>query len=364
MPFDPVEVQQAVIEIEELKARVGGFFETLDEALEQLTSGQEHKISALPRWALEKRDIKIGITPDNRGIAIRIMPNPGFDDDSVTARVLSSRQDLVDVLAPWEPSFAPTDLRNIPFFLIGETYGIEANNPLAAPVLDDPSITAYGDLAAALAHFTPENAKSEAISLWNNVLSGGGAERSFIRGANAVFGKFRAIIKRKAFLERKIHRFLEGHACLLLPAFRRFLYDHPLYLGDEVRKADFILEREAGTPPFLVELESPVHKVFRKNGELTAQANHAISQIAEWVAFIDKDAKRNAAGDFAFLAGPKLRLVVIGRGLEHRQRLLDTRFRDTTIWTYELLLDQAKSRWNDQIAEQYRVLELNPIRPF
>lgn len=353
-----------MIQIEELKAQVRGFFETLDKALEQLTKGREHQISALPRWALEKRDIEIGITPDNRGIAIKITPNESLDQDSVRARVLSSRQDVADVLAPWEPDFAPSDIPNIPFFLIGETYGIEASNPLAAPVLDDPSITAYGDLTTALVYFTAENVKREAVSLWSNVLSGCGARGSFIKEAKAVFGKFGAMIKRKAFLERRIHRFLEGHACLLLPAFRRHLYDHPLYFGDEVRKADFILERELGTPPFLVELESPVHKVFRKNGELTAQANHAVSQIAQWVEFIDKDAKRNAVGEFAFLAGPKLRLVIIGRGLDHRPRLLDTRFRDTTIWTYDLLLDQARLRWNDHIAEQYRVLGLNPIRPF
>lgn len=72
----------------------------------------------------------------------------------------------------------------------------------------------------------------------------------------------------------------------------------------------------------------------------------------------------NATGELSFLAGPKQRLVVMGRGLEKRSQLENTRFSDTTFWTYELLLAQARERWNEQLDEQYRLLGLTPQRPF
>ena len=114
----------------------------------------------------------------------------------------------------------------------------------------------------------------------------------------------------------------------------------------------------------LIELESPVYNIFRKNGDLTAEANHAKGQIAGWVSFIDQDARTNASGEFSFLAGPKQRLVVMGRGLEDRSRLENTRFSDTTFWTYELLLAHARERWNDQIEAQHKLVGLPPHRPF
>lgn len=114
----------------------------------------------------------------------------------------------------------------------------------------------------------------------------------------------------------------------------------------------------------LIELESPVSQIFRRNGDLTAQANHAKGQIAEWVSFIDQDARTNASEEFSFLAGPKQRLVVMGRGLEERDKLEKTRFSDTIFWTYELLLAHARERWNDQIETQHNLVGLAPQRPF
>jgi hypothetical protein len=62
------------------------------------------------------------------------------------------------------------------------------------------------------------------------------------------------------------------------------------------------LERDAGLPALLIELETPAARIFTKRGEPTKETNHAKAQIAEWVRFIETDS-RNTAGDMAFLRG-------------------------------------------------------------
>jgi hypothetical protein len=76
------------------------------------------------------------------------------------------------------------------------------------------------------------------------------------------------------------------------------------------------------------------------------------------VKFIDRNPQENAAGPFDFLVGPKHRLVIIGRGLEQRERLLDTRHSDTSVWTYHLLIDQAKRRWATKLNDARQVIGL------
>ena len=150
----------------------------------------------------------------------------------------------------------------------------------------------------------------------------------------------------------------------ILPNHKNCFFEHKFYLNNEVKIADFVLEREQGMSSLLIELELPVHKVFTKKYDLTHQANHARKQISDWVSFIDKDSARNASGEFSFLSGPKDRLVIIGRGLEHRERLIDTKFDGVTFWTYEMLIEEAKIHWNNHISNQYKLLGLEETRPF
>jgi len=213
--------------------------------------------------------------------------------------------------------------------------------------------------------FGIEQAKIDAINFWNCAKKGIEPEKSsYIQEVRNVFSKFQAIIKRKALLERRIHRFIYQHADVLLPSHKRCLFEYELYLGNEKRKADFILEREEGFPPILIELENPHHKVLTQKNDLTVHANHARDQIAEWVSFIEQDSSRNASGEYSFLTGSKERLVIIGRGLENRDRLIDTKFSETLFWTYDILHNEAKIRQNKRIASQYSMLGLKAIEPF
>ncbi len=131
-------------------------------------------------------------------------------------------------------------------------------------------------------------------------------------------------------------------------------------MGNEVRVADFILKRNGGFPPLLIEIENPAHRLFIKSGDLSSHANHARSQLAEWNSFISQDS-RNVQGKFAFLAGPKEGLVIIGKGLDEKDRMLNTRFSGTLFWTYDFLILYARMRWNSVLETQCKLLGIQNV---
>ncbi len=114
-------------------------------------------------------------------------------------------------------------------------------------------------------------------------------------------------------------------------------------LNRQIRKADFVLERESGMPALLIELENPVHNIFTKRGEYTSQANHARAQIAEWVKFIDENPQENASGDLSFFKRKKKNgSSSWDVDWKIKKKMLDSRYSDTMIWTYDLLIAEAK----------------------
>jgi hypothetical protein len=374
------------------QALVAGYYRVLDESLETLADKREGKLSELPGFALTTREIEIGITPNGRGVLIKVTPREDLSEDQVFWQELSSPEDIARMAEPFglssgsrgstsisliaggrppirdaESRISPDQLSAWPFIMMGDiTVQAPGGSPLLPPVIGSSPYLGFGRADQARHSFEGDAAKEKALELWNNILAGGvtTAAGSFVETARGVFGKFAAIVKRKAFLERRIHRFLNDHSELLLPPYVRCFFEHKLVAGNETRRADFILQKQAGFPALLIELESPVHGIFRADGHLTAEANHAVAQIADWVRIIDSDSVRNASHDLSFLGGPKDRLVVIGRGLEDRKKLLQSRFSGTTVWSYELLLEQARARWNNQLVAQQRLLRLPEVEPF
>lgn len=352
--------------MQKLKETILNYLNAVDSSIEVLSKKSEGKISGLPSWVLEKRKVIIGLTSDNEGVVIKIIPLQELEEDTVIFKEIKSIEEINEILSPmnYQGSLPNKLPRNNDFVLFGDISVVEADNPLAVPVIDNRCLIGWGRKDGFFALFNIEKAKKEAIEHWNNAIHGIKRNRSFIQEVRSVLNKLQAIIKRKAFLERRIHRFINEYSSILLPNHKRCLFEHKLYLGNKVRKADFILEREQGLPPILIELESPVHKVLRKNNDLTAAANHARQQIMEWISFIEKDPIRNASGEYSFLLGPKEKLIIIGRGVEYKERLIDTKFDGVTFWTYSMFIEEAKMRLNNHIASQYEMLGLKPARPF
>ena len=249
--------------------------------------------------------------------------------------------------------------------LMGDMLVTGAENPLSMPALNNKFLIGFGRRKGFFEVFDDNKAKQEAIDLWNKcIIPNADQQTSYVVEVSRILDRIQAIIKRKAFLERRVHRFINEHNRILLPNYNNCFYEHVLIRNGEKRKADFILEREHGLPPLLIELESPVHKVFTKKGDLTAPVNHARQQITEWVSFIDTEPQSNAQGEFGFLSGPKERLIIIGRGLENRAKLIDTKFDGTVVWTYDVFIEEARKRLNDNYANQCELLNMPVNKPF
>ena len=340
------------------------YFSCLDESLNVLSLHSEGELVGLPSWVHCTRRIIIACTEDGEGVAIKVVPDNSLEMDEVTIVEIRSKEDLNRILAPMSYGGAPLNrLQENSFMLIGDMT-VTTANPLDIPAMDSRLLFGFGRKKGFETSFSIEKAKEEAIGLWNARLSKSEGSKSYVREVKNILYKFQAIIRRKAFLERRIHRFINEYAHILLPPHKRCIFEHIFYRNRDFRKADFVLEREQGFPPILIELESPVHKIFTKNLDLTAQANHEKSQISEWIAFIDSDTARNAKGDFYFLTGLKERLVIIGRGLEYRDRLLETKYDGVVFWTYDILFEEVRGRLNDNYASQCAMVGLSPKKPF
>lgn len=236
------------------------YFAVLDQALERLSNRKEGSISNLPSYALKRRRIKLGVTADGSAVAIKFEPDDTLAQDDIEQVFLTSVVDANTIIAPFR-----TEAQNLAsiaksaFYFVGGVVEYSSRDPLVPPSHQDHSMIACGSGEQASIAFTPEGAKYEAIAMWNYALLGKKSSGNFVLEAQSIFSAFASLIKRKAFLERRIHRYLRDHSKLLLPSHVACFFEHEIRLGNEIRSADFVLKREAGIPPMLIELESPVY---------------------------------------------------------------------------------------------------------
>lgn len=341
------------------------YYDQIDLSLDKLSNHFESDLVNMPDWCMSYKKVIVGLSEDKKVVAIKVIPDESLNTSVLEERVLNTIDDVNNLLDTWKlHGYTLDKLKKTPFFMIGGMVVVPIDNPIEQPVFEDRPLIGYGSTESLVSTFTLEKAREEAVNFWSNSKHFKNQPGNYVQNVQGVIRKFRAIVRRKSFLERKIHRFINGHARILLPSNTAHYFEHKLYFYKEFRIADFILKREEGLPPILIELESPVHNILKKDMDLTAEANHARNQIIEWVQFIDRDSKTNANGEFSFLAGPKDKLVIIGKGLKNREQLENKRFGDTTFWTYDIFLENALDRLNDDIENQYKIVGMNAIRPF
>lgn len=225
------------------------YFKALDDAIERLSKGREGALSNLPAYALKKRRIKLGVSADGSVAAIKFEPDPFLTNDDIQQVTLTSVADVNAVIARFRTEAkSMASLANSNFFLAGSVIEYSSSNPLVPPAHEDPSMIGCGSGQQASMAFRPEGAKLDAIAMWNYALLGKKSSGNFLHETKGIFNTFASIIRRRAFVERRIHRYLRDHAVLLLPAHVRFFFEHELRLGDEVRRVDVILQREPVNP--------------------------------------------------------------------------------------------------------------------
>lgn len=345
---------------EKMKELILSYFSELDTSVEVLSQKAEGHIPGVPSWVLCNRKIVIGEIKEADFIVIKVIPDKGLESDVIEELVIRNDRELQDLTFPWKSDFKIDHPPKPPFgFMLGDMQIIKQENKISAsPSVEFNGIIGIFSNDNISATFSIEQAKKDAINFWNAALNNFPKNTSFLDNLRKIFDRFESIIKRKAFLERRIHRYIKEYAKFLLPDFKKVFFDHELILHGEKRFADIIIQGNTGLPALLVELENPAVKIFKKSSELTAEANHARNQISEWIRFIEQNPE-NTDGEMDFLNGPKQRLVIMGRGLEFLKEMVNSKYTDTIMWTYDLFLKEAKDRWNRIIIEQCKLLGIS-----
>lgn len=354
------------------------YFNTIDSSLEELSHLAEGEITSLPSWAITCRHVAIGYTPSGRICIMKVVPNIPGDGNKIEALEIADQETLEKLISPMDwlsktfgDSFKSPTIERLEalsedhFEVIGDLLILpQDENPLGHSASLN-FMLATGGAAKLHEYLSVENAKKEALEFWNaRNQPSPTKKKNYILETSRILEKLSAIIKRKSWKERKVHRFINEHRRLLLPSHSECYYEHKFSFGDEVRIADFILRREDGLPALMIELESPNHEVFTKKGEPMQSINHGGFQIHEWDMMIRRDPFRNASGEFEFLVEKRNKLVVAGRRSDRHSKILDKNFGDLTIWTYEDFIDQAKERLNNDYASNCKLLGLPESRPF
>jgi hypothetical protein len=145
--------------------------------------------------------------------------------------------------------------------------------------------------------------------------------------------------------EEPVHQFLRKHPELISPTSERHWSKVPFGAG----VSDFVF-REPYNDYELVEIESPVRELFRKDGQEREDLTHAIRQIRDWVRYIE-DNKRTVEVELGLtgISTNPRRLIVIGRSgslTDQNRRTLTTLQNEQPklrILTYDDLLTGARA---------------------
>jgi hypothetical protein len=160
---------------------------------------------------------------------------------------------------------------------------------------------------------------------------------------------FKAILDELAQLldgpEEPAHQFLKQHPEIISPTHTAAWSKLPL--GNRV--TDFVF-REPSNDYLLVEIESPLRELFRKDGQQREELTHAFNQIIDWRIFIENNLQKvqEEIGLVGMSANPRS-LIVIGRSSslteENRRKLatLQGQIPRLRILTYDELIQTSKA---------------------
>jgi hypothetical protein len=206
--------------------------------------------------------------------------------------------------------------------LLGDEYWRPEYGPLWAEI----------DILGAVAS---ENIKQSNL---NNLDSRGATRKSYA----ALLTEFERLLNG---LEEPVHQFLKQHPELLCPTASKSMSKVPF--GDRV--SDFVF-CEPPNDYLLVEIEAPIRKLFRKDGQQRQELTHAINQILDWIRYINdhKPEVEQELGLIGISSNPRA-LVVIGRSASltdddgRKLIMIQARHNNLRILTYDDLLATARS---------------------
>ncbi|HLM02710.1 MAG TPA: Shedu anti-phage system protein SduA domain-containing protein, partial [Pyrinomonadaceae bacterium] len=159
-----------------------------------------------------------------------------------------------------------------------------------------------------------------------------------------LFQAFKSLLDSNPEREEVLQQFLKENPSLLCPSYIKLF--PKLALGNHI--TDFVF-REATGDYLLVELERSTLRLFKNNGDLSADLNHALGQITDWKRYIEDNLPsiQRELGLTEISSNPKS-LVVIGRSQtlssDNKRKLatIENERPKTKILTYDDVLQNAK----------------------
>ncbi len=345
------------------------YYETIDESIDNLSKLNEGKLSKILDIYLTYKHVYIGVTEDYQGIVIRVEPKPDYEENKYTVQKIYFDEMINILIEPFKTKQTINGLKRQSFSGLGGMQLFNSQNPLDKPHVMNHSI-GMGSYLEFKNHYTVEKAKKIALDEWISINSKDEnikSASSYSIEVNKIVNRLSSIIKRKSFLERRVHRYIYEHREYLLPKHSKCYFEYKLLSEDKAtyRKADFILQREGKLSPILIELESPVHKVLTKNKSLTRESNHAREQIDEWVEYILCNPIDNCMDEMSFLKNNKFeKIVIMGKGLEESDILRSKSFSGTEFWTYDMLLVEIKENIERNFSTLCKTINIEEYKLF
>ena len=165
------------------------------------------------------------------------------------------------------------------------------------------------------------------------------------RQYSKILDEFRALLDSNPDREQTLQTFLQAHPALLCPAYTKMW--PKLDLGS--KETDFVF-CDANNEYLLVELERSTLKLFKKDGHLTAEVNHALGQVTDWKRYLEDNlATVQRELKLTNISANPHALIVIGRSNtlteENRRKLTSTHNQHpkTRILTYDDVYNNAKT---------------------
>lgn len=162
---------------------------------------------------------------------------------------------------------------------------------------------------------------------------------------------FRALIKSYPSKEPRFQAYLEDHPQLLDPM-AKAVWPRPDLFG--IKEPDFVVERSDGTY-LIVEIETPAKRLITSTGQLSAEGNHAVSQVLDYVDYLVQHLPE-AQKCFPGMRNPEAAVVVGVEGSlspgQRRRLVLENHARPAVrIVGFDWLADRAEAIAHNIVSE-------------
>lgn len=349
-----VKYMNAAPDMKNFRKVLQDYFDVVDEHVRRVSHMNEGVLAFMPSWFTSFREIRWGVNNDDalRLVAIRIKPDDKIKSDNYIHIPLNSVENGKKIIEPihvnWEAIRQGGYLEPSWNEDASITYTTENLLDNVQSVL--PGVSCVCGFEHVQGYFSDYAAKRFVEASWEAASERANSKHfTYADKLRRIIAALRYIIKTTTADERRIHRYINYHRSLLLPAHEECYFEHPIYKEDKIQvkyKADFVLDMGTGNRALLIELENQKHKIFRKNGHFRSEITHAVAQTKDWSKAITEFPHLNATGDFRFLLGEQDRMVVVGTGTKDEKRLNDTKQDDATVLTYDLLINNAVKQLN------------------